>query len=416
MIDYAIRPAGNRFAAALEQVRKVHAFAEEIVKMDLSDEVDSFMQLVDGMDKDSLLQNAGSIRNTSLELIFHALIQDIDSKQKNKLILLLSSRMKKRFFNYCWILLQGHYTNVNLIEAFTLLMEYMDTNYHEEYARSLAGCIEKFDGNVIENALDLFMKEQLPLDVLFKKYRVISESPFAIDIIRLYFTRCDRDGFQVNEKFFAGLIMDDDEIYPMVNHYLESVEVLEYIDSINNIIMERFGLPGKEQHVFWDGIEKANQGRYHQWAKLKALQAYMGNRTEKYDLWKDYYHSIRKVEYIQELGMIVIHLPKYVVVDLEKDRAVSYLYKQNVFSYKLRQYKSGTASAAQDAEQTQDKQDDKQDDKDSAKWIIDPEEVVTLKDAMLNGVESDIYSMNYERISKLYIKDFLEDSLLIQGK
>ena len=76
---------------------------------------------------------------------------------------------------------------------------------------------------------------------------------------------------------------------------------------------------------------------------------------------------------------MLLYLPGYVVIDSEKDKDTSYLYKSKAFNID-----------------------------NLANLSLNSEIIVSMKDAILENERSDIYELNYEGLGKLYIRDYLE--------
>jgi hypothetical protein len=392
MMDTLIAPLSHRFAQSLESIRRDHPYAEEIARMDLSAEVFELLRETEDLNGSSLRQYAVSLQNSRLELIFHALTYEIPSGLKDKLLVILSSRIKKRFFHYNWIMLQEHYTNRYLIESFSLLLKYMQQKYPIEYQRSLGGRIPMIERDLIHQALEILTSEGCTLNAFFQKFSVLRESSFAKDLLYEYYLRCTGEGFHHNPEFFLVMLrQSENRLYLQINHYLDVLNVLDYIVPINHLLIERFGLPG--ENIFWDNIEEEFQEKFIEWNKIKDLGKYWGITNEKFVFWRDYHHYITKIDFYPDQGLMFLYLPHYVVVDIKKDKSKSYLYKQSAFHYIYKTY--------QEAGGFQEKK----------KWPIEADAAIHIKDVILEGMDSNIFILTYERVGKLYIEDYLDQNL-----
>jgi len=388
-MSYAVLPLTHHFLQSLESIRKDHPYAEEIAYLNFKEDILELLYQIDLLSDSRLKKYAVSLRNSRLKLIFHALAHEITIEQKDKLLVILSLRIKKRFFHYNWIMLQEHYTNAYLIESFRLLIDYMEQNYPVDLQRSLAGKITDWDGDLIEQALEILVKEECTISVYLEQYKILKDSSFARELIKRYFLECSSEGFHANADVFLEMIcQNESRCYAQVNHYLNVVNVLDYIEAVNKMLMELYGLPGES--FFWDNIQEEVQSKFHIWYKLRGVRKYWGTENEKFLFWRNYYNYIIKTEFIPEQGMMFIYLPGYVVVDFKEDKTKSYLYKKSEFltAYKTFESEGGLSG--------------------NSNWPLDSEKAVPVKNNILEGINSEIFTLDYEGISKLYIRDYLE--------
>ncbi|HCS73694.1 MAG TPA: hypothetical protein DIW17_07455, partial [Clostridiales bacterium] len=186
-MEYAINVPKLEFNNALNSVRKNHPYAEEIIRMDRNDEVNELIHQIDSLNGQQLKEYANSLSNSNQELVFHALMKDITQTQKNKLFTIISIRMKKRFYNYNWILLQEHYNNANLIESLALIAEYIKEKIPTKYKLSLVSKLSVKDGNLVAQTLDVLQSEENTLSDFFIRYNIKNESNFARALVEEFF-------------------------------------------------------------------------------------------------------------------------------------------------------------------------------------------------------------------------------------
>ncbi|HHY82511.1 MAG TPA: hypothetical protein GX505_07505 [Clostridiales bacterium] len=388
-MEYTIAPPQLKFQSILDSVRKNHPYAEEIAWMDMRDEVRELLAQIDSLEENRLDTYAYILGSSRMELVFHALLQNINKDQKDKLLAILSIRSKRRFFYYNWIMLQEHYTSKNLIESFCILISFMQENYPAEFSRSLASRIPFPGGDWISQALAVLESENCALDEFISKYGIMKNSAFAKALHEEFFLHCSIDGFIRNEKAFMEWIRLSEEIqYPQIKHYLDVMTVLEYSENINNFLIDLYGPPG--HGVFWDNIDEIFRSKLSEWRKLKDLGRYMGIQSEKFLFWKNYYQYVEKVECYPELGILFMYLPGHVVVDFKKDIKKSYLYKKAKFQLSLKSFGAQGGFEGKCA------------------WPMDTDSVIPVKSVILENHHSEIYELDYERLGKLYIRDYLE--------
>ena len=388
-MEYAINAPKLEFNNALNSVRKNHPYAEEIIRMDRNDEVNELIHQIDSLNGPQLEEYANSLSNSNQELVFHALMKDITQTQKNKLFTIISIRMKKRFYNYNWILLQEHYNNANLIESLALIAEYIKEKIPTKYKLSLVSKLSVKDGNLVAQTLDVLQSEENTLSDFFIRYNIKNESSFARALVEEFFLHCDKEGFQRNFVLFIKEIQNHkNPPYPQISHYLEDMNVLDYVEEINNYLLNLYN--DSKNTWFWDNIQDELKVKLLHWNKLKDIGKHMGIHSEKYLFWKNYYQIIEKTKYYPELRLLLFHIPGHVVVDTENEKDTSYLYKKAAFEAAFRNLDSFNNRIS---------------------WSLDKDSVISTKDAILENKRSEIYELNYEGLGKLYIRDYLDANM-----
>lgn len=389
-MELSIAPSRFKFHNALNSVRTNHPYVEEIAYIDRNDEAIKLLQHIEALEGYQLKEYANSLPNSRLELVFHALKKEIKHEQKEKLFSILSIRMKQRFFQYNWIMLQEHYTNANLRESFALIADYLKENVPTKYERSLASKIDFRDDKLVDHALEVLKSGEDNLSDFFLRYNIRKGSKFAKAITQEFFLRCDSEGFQKNSQLFLDEIQNpNSSLCQLINRYLEIMSVSEYVEDINNYLLLLYN-SRDEACGIWDTISEELKVKLLAWTTLKDMGLYMGNHSEKYFFWKNYYQAIRKTKWYPGLNLLFLYIPGHVVVDPKDNENVSYLYKEAAFNKAFRDLNTETDLTGQ------------------ITWSLDPENIVSMKDAILENKRSEIYMLNYEGIDKLYIRDYLD--------
>ncbi len=388
-MEYALFTPASKFQASLKMIRKYHPFIEEIARIDMSDEVEKLLLQVNRLQGNELKDFATKLQNSQLELIFHALIQNLGTTLKEKLIFILSLRLKKRLFHYNWIILQEHYTNPYLIESFKLLTDYMRKKYPEDFNNSFASRMTFSGEDLVYQALFALKSEQSTLNDFLKRYNFLNDSELFNAIVEIFFLSCDKDGYLENAKLFMDWISaSENKPIPQIIHYIEIMDVLEYIEEINYLLIELFDLPPNSS--FWQNIAQEHQNKFLQWNNLNKMEKYLGSDTEKFLFWKNYYQHIDNVECYPEQGIMFMYISEHVVVDIKNDMNQSYLYRKQAFKIAHRAFFEAGGF------------------KNQGSWPLELEKVVPIKDTILENRNSEIYKLDFKGINKLYIRDFLE--------
>jgi hypothetical protein len=391
-MDYAFFVPALKFQTSLKAIRKQHPFVEEIAWMDMTDEVQELLDQIELLQGNKLSDYAIKLQNSRLELIFHALIQDISENQKEKLLFILSLRLKKRFFHYNWIMLQEHYSNLNLMESFHLLSDFMKNRYPEEFINSFASRMSFPCSELVQQALSVLKSEQCTLNDFFIRFGFLKKSALSRALLEEFFVSCNQDGFLENAQLFLDWIRTtENKPLPQIKHYLMIMDVFAYEEEINQLLIELFDLPGQSQ--FWMDVEEEYQTKFLEWTKLKDLGKYLGPHTEKFLFWKNYYQYIEHVSCYAELGILFLYLPGHVVIDFKKDKDQSFLYKKGAFQVAYRAFEAAGGFQGK------------------TNWVVESEKIESMKSSILENRVSEIYELNYEGLGKLYIRDYLETIL-----
>jgi len=77
-------------------------------------------------------------------------------------------------------------------------------------------------------------------------------------------------------------------------------------------------------------------------------------------------------------------------VDLRKETDKSYLYKKAAFQITCKSFEAGGGF------------------KGLCEWPLDTDMIIPVKSVILENYHSEIYELDYERLGKLYIRDYLE--------
>ena len=81
-MGYAIAFPVLKFNKTAEYIRKMHPYTKEIPLMDMKDEVQELLSQIDRLDENKMADYVLSLPNSDLVLIFHALLYDISSLQR----------------------------------------------------------------------------------------------------------------------------------------------------------------------------------------------------------------------------------------------------------------------------------------------------------------------------------------------
>ncbi len=385
---------GLRFSQALIEIRKSHPYTEEITAVDREDEVIEWIGRLEKMTEPQVRKYAGTIRNSELDLIFHVLKKDLRNSLKDKLFIILTLRIKKRFFVYNWIMIQDHYEKRGLVEAYALMKSFMEKNYPADYNQSLLSRIDLSEGDLIHKATIVLNEDGGSLTDFIHRYCIRQDSRFAMDLTLSFLEQCGKDAFNVNKEVFRQFVKRQDiNPLPMIYNYMRIFNVLEYTDDINEDIIALYGAP-KDNHVFWDELEKSLKEKYIEWMQTHELRVYFGNNYPKFSFWCQYFEQV-EIRHFEDVGILIIKLPgDYVVVDFLDEPKISYLYKKKYFEQTMHRYQEERELG-------------------NVAWPIQREDVIFIRDAQLNGISANVFHIVYEGVGRLYTMEIIEDNMIV---
>ena len=173
---------------------------------------------------------------------------------------------------------------------------------------------------------------------------------------------------------------------PQIIHYIEIMDVLEYIEEINYLLIELFDLPPNSS--FWQNIAQEHQNKFLQWNNLNKMEKYLGSDTEKFLFWKNYYQHIDNVECYPEQGIMFMYISEHVVVDIKNDMNQSYLYRKQALKLHIVPFEAGGLKPRF--------------------WPLELEKVVPIKDTILENRNSEIYKLDFKGLTSFTYVIFLK--------
>ena len=151
-----------------------------------------------------------------------------------------------------------------LYRVFHSAYEVYEGKISSEYNRSLASKLSFPRGDLVNQALMVLDEEQCTLSDFLKRYSFIEGSALSGALLETYFLQCSKEGFHKNADLFIKWINTLDSMpYSQIIHYLDVMSILDFVEDINNYLIEIIGLPGQSEH--WNKIEKRFQTKFLKW-------------------------------------------------------------------------------------------------------------------------------------------------------
>ncbi len=329
---------------------------------------------------------------------------------------IITQRFRRKLFYLGWMLLQQDFSNKGRLYAMKTLCRLMKARYPEEYETTLPGKFcDIWEEGVPELAALLLQADCGTLKYFCRKYSVSLESGFGISLQTAYFSICSRYEFKTNREQLLNYfnttlplieyIHDESDLrYPELKslvhvfcNYLDKLEVIEFFDEVNFAVIEHCGHPAWGG-IFWycmiENIEDAAI-KIYSWLEYKRIQKHFRNHVKGFDIWSEYFKYIKDICYDEINDFLAMDFGSFVAVD-RKEEGRSYLYSKKHFNLEYEDYKE--------------RRDAWDDDMDRS-WHIIPEHVVTARELVIDDNRGQIYSVGYDRVHILYLREILKNML-----
>lgn len=272
-MPYQLKFIANKLDGALKDMASRHLTTYECARYDYGEVLDSFINRMEAAQKGLCRGTECQVRNSELELLIHSLKRISSGNLQASLLCILEKRAKKRLFELNWYMLQEDYTNAGLLASMNVLCTYMKRNHPDEFAATLFSRLGSPDENFLGNSLDLAMKEYDGIEEFLNRYNIMPLSTFGGRLCLEYYTKCGKQGFIADREMFY-LFLDnycDEEVYPAVANYLDSLDTVEYPDRINMLLLNRFSDPASS-NCLWDNVSNVLKQKFTQWMRLKEIE------------------------------------------------------------------------------------------------------------------------------------------------
>lgn len=390
-MEYNFCYASNKFHEASNCIKKRHLTAADKLGLDNSTNVLKFIKRMEKIQQNQLGKFAVAIRNSELELILFAFKENIDDETRRKLLCIMKLRMKRRLFEINWLMLQNDYQNKNLKDSMELLCEYMKVKHKDEYAQSLLGRLDRHDNDLLNQTYKTLINDNIILQDFLEKYNISEQSCFGLNLCIMFFTECNTDGFLNNSELFYRILnkFDSSRISLLVDNYLNKLDVTEFIKHINMFILQRYNEP-KLSNIMWSSVSHTCRMKFTQWLNIKKLEDFYGSKNTIYKFWLEFCKYINYIHHEDKSIHLVIHFDTFIVIAKAMYMQEAFLCEKEAFELKYDRYLADMENEVE---------------------IIEYEQIVSARDAVINNINSEIYKMSFEGICKLYARDLLKREL-----
>jgi hypothetical protein len=448
----------EKLKKSIEEITNVFPTTEEKAK-DAGSWMEQAMSLVSHVQKCYAIYNpdecAALIKSTELELLVLAfglpeienaskdlirnpgLIFDTDYSLLSALSNILVKRFRKKLLDLCWQLIQWEPYNRGYIYCLTLLSSCMVSKYPEDYEKSLLSRLDDWAYNLPQKAYLQLIKEGGDIAAFLDEYSIPAEANMGQIILIEYFSNCGKEDFNANRielnMFFQRLVQGlaqpasasktsvaDEKVIPgfyagavkAFCNYLTKLEVTEYFDELNTLILENFGLPLTDKNInqeiehidkyveFWGCLSEKNiaQASHYidRWLDLKKIERHFSKSPKKFCIWLKNFNYIERVFKDEDSAFIAMFAKDFVIVDFAADR-YSYIYSLDFFKLEQEKLQLNSADNQQNL---------------NMKHIFDARDVIIdVEDEEKKPGLFKIIRIGYNKVEILYLKEIL--SLLL---
>ena len=386
------------FERSLGDIRERFPLINEVIYENKTEDTIGLVDRLSDLDEKELERFALNLKSNELDLPLIAFRTRMEEGASDKLDSLLEIRFRKKLFLLNWLILQNNYTNEKLIKSMHNLCSIMSHKYPDDYSLSIFSKIKKWDEDCIHKVIKVLTKEKTNITEFFDKYHFLQKSKFSYTFYVQYFKNATKEMIIADWATFvlAANSYVVKESADIINVYLELFGVSDYSEEITNIILEKYD-PIKRYSEFWEYLSKEAEAKFFQWTNLKTIEEHFKKEVKKYSFWSNYLKEMVKVESYNDLDLIFIYFDSCIVVDMGKTEPNAFLYYKESFDIEYERFI--------ELDETQERI-----------WRIFPENVIDVKDSIIEGKRSDIYKFSYEFVGRLYIKEILKTEAVRKKK
>lgn len=388
-----------RFTEAIEHVRKTFKLKHELPFGDYP----SAMELIDRANNITSAIYANGIEINEfvhllpikiLDSIWHAIYiiteegyfpgNSDNDKLFDILLKIIEVRITKRLFMIGWYTYQYAHENRGLAKALMVGLAKID-NYIPDITPTVFN--DDKEGLLRYYVDTLHKKDNVKLKYFMEVNFLLENSPFVKQLYKMYFLECTEDVYNNNEDEFIWLInsLAQSDIGDIIANYLKLVSLENYLVRINETIINKLGVPKPGEQYY--GIVSELAEKLRKWHILRNISLFYGDTGIKYRVYSLFYEHMHNVEIVDDNQLMLIDFDTFVVVDGLGMSNLSYLYEKNTFSKHINAYDTRKGSLES--------------------WLIPTKRIPEARDAIIEEVSNNIYSLVFFEFGKLYARDLL---------
>jgi len=300
----------KKFNARLRELSKVFAVPDEMVFEDREPEL-KMLEIMNLADETGFGVRAAKLNGRTVEnLLFH-LIKRPRSEKSGHYEKILKSRMSKRIVSLIWAFFAQEYTNENMAVAMKLAADYIErTGHAPPYLNIIREAGSKNPAALVAREITAGGSF---INGFLNSHEISRESPLAAAAAALFLAGCGREGYFLNESWMLRLIRSGGPDIAILSNYLGVLPESEYIEAVNECLLERYGLPSA--YGDWPGLPDALRTKFLRWYYLRQMRGHFGNNRKKYDCYVKYLPYFKNIGANAETGTLTIDFGDYFVTD-----------------------------------------------------------------------------------------------------
>ncbi len=327
---------------------------------------------------------SANLKGQELEGLLLDLVSTKDDAEVQRAIKIICLRISKRILKLIAKLTQYHFRSYGIDKLRKGVSHSCDiAAFPNERFLNAFGPTD----DLVNALTQILLKKNTNIQEIYAYYDIYDKSPLAYASSFMFFSRCDKTGFLLNYDYLADLIrfFQPKKAIPIVSHYLNSMTLIEYDDTINNIIAEKFGQPYTS--VEWEPFSKDLRDKFAQWNYLQRLKHHCESNQKKFRILLQYLPEVRTNYEIAEINALVIDFGAFVIVDIT-DRPDAFLYEKNLFETEMRNWQS---------------------DQESLPTFLDKKkEPLSAREFMLSTDDAPCIKLTFEGIHYYYVEEIMD--------
>lgn len=301
---------------------------------------------------------------------------------------ILKVRANKRLGLLLWPMLQFYYNNENILRAAKVLLSQLpDVSEATAPLHNLSSFVY---GVGFELMIDKMNATSIPLALFAQHEALILESPLADKLFEAYFSQCDKSGFFMNGKRFIQIFERSAQSSgcQILINYLSKLDRLEFLEDVNNFIVNRWGEPFKSPE--WSDIPMQLRQKFAEWISYRRLALHFSSNKLKLRILSSIIPYIRHIQLFDNGGFMAADFGDFYIADDNELSLYSYLIEKSLYE------KLSEGQAHQPGI-------------DNLKCAS--ERIAGARDFIIEDADESFIQLEYEELGRLYIMDMLNIKL-----
>lgn len=345
--------------------------------------------------EDGFDARVGSLKSGELEALIFEAVEAEDLEDIDLACTVLCRRSSPRIIRLMVSLFQYRYKEAGMKALVNKLKEVCSQGFSRE-----EGFINRFgaEENVALALSDAIKEEGNQIEEFFKEYGINKASPLAKETIIEYFASCEKMGFLLNSDMLTALIeeAEAEEVQKVIDYYLNSLTLIEYIDKVNIAIFKKLGDPYIS--VSWDYYRGEVKEKFGRWSFLWRLKEHCRGRQDKFSILVVYLEHIRTNYRMDEADALIVDFGHLVLADLKDGDG--FFYEKALFEREMKEMEASK---------------EEEDGPIALPTFMRPyTEILTVRKFMLSEEDAPCIRVSFDGINRFYVGEFLDIKLGIE--